>query len=155
MKVARVVIQCPDVDLVLKPELAFLCSSIARDSDDDSDSDSGPRIFKDVTVKGDLTGEQLRGLTDVASSAELKAWCDGWSNSPDDLVKLFLVFDQLGLELPYIEARLANLLANRSPSELRDLWRMANDLSEARSRDLTFQLEELPKPVEPKKRKGK
>jgi|JI7StandDraft_1071085.scaffolds.fasta_scaffold227048_1 hypothetical protein len=141
----RITVSCLDANIVLHPGLSLLCFKVSQSIDALSDSEGEARVIKEVTVNTGLSSEQLAGLSEISNGAELRNWCDGRFKEPAETVDLFLLFDQLGLDVSYAEFRVASLLVGRTPEQLRDEWQMIDDISKPRSRDLRFQMGELPR----------
>lgn len=143
----RIIVSCLDANVVLHPGLSLLCFKVSQSIDalSDASSDDEPRVPREVTVSTGLSSKQLTGLSEIDSSAGLRRWGDERFKTPEEAVDLFLLFDQLGLDVAYAEFRMASHLKRRTPEQLRSEWQMADDISKPRSRDLRFQMGELPR----------
>lgn len=139
----RVRVRNADFEATLSPSLTRLCESLESEGSFDSAEPAVPRADS-LLLNTKLSDARILQLSSLLGQAELRAWIEGELVAMDELVEFFLLADQLGLEVQFTLAQLASNFAHKSPAELRALWSLPDDLSEARHRDLRRQLEELP-----------
>jgi hypothetical protein len=142
-KSVTVRIRGPELESSLKPSLAVLCEKLQPSEEASFESElsgSASPLFETQ-----LSDDRVRQLCSFETLAQVERWLAKELTSMDELVDYFLLADQLGLALRQCQVLLANNFVDKSPAELREIWSLPDDLSEARLRDLLRQLEELPK----------
>lgn len=139
----RVRIRNSDLEATLSPSLTRLCEKLESEGSFDEEAPAVPRAAS-LLLETKFSNNRILQLCNILDRTELRAWIEGELVAMEELVEFFLLADQLGLEVQFTLAQLAGNFANKSPAELRALWSLPDDLSEARHRDLERQLEELP-----------
>lgn len=136
-------IRGPELEASLQPSLALHCEKLqpAEEPSFESELDRSSNPLFETQ----LSDDRVRQLCSFENLTQLEHWLSQELTSMDELVDYFLLSDQLGLALRQCQTLLANNFVDKSPAELREIWSLPDDLSEARLRDLLRQLEELPR----------